>query len=73
MLRLQTGQLGVTAMPGDNLLSNTLGLLGTYDSKQDNDLTFPNGTTISINSSPEDLYNYGNSCKTKAYIPILDF
>lgn len=34
-------------------------LLGTYDGDQSNDYTLPNGSTVPINSSPEQIHDYG--------------
>ena len=50
----------------------TVGLTGTYDDNQENDLTYLNGTGyISVNSSESEIFEWASTCKLKFEINIL--
>ena len=48
--------------------SLTRGLMGNYNRKPDDDLVPRNGSTsISVDSSAEEIFSYGNTCKYDVY------
>lgn len=54
----------VTSAPEDGYFArNTKGLLGNNDGDASNDFQLKNGTTLAINSSEEQLFEFGSSCK----------
>ena len=64
IFRLEAGQISIVVVVGENLFNNTEGLLGIYDSDQNNDLKIREGRTLPLNSSSETIYNeFGESCK----------
>ena len=63
ILRLESGQIGITVTPGPELASNTHGLLGTYDGNSQNDFTLPDGTVLASDIEPEIIYStFGETC-----------
>ncbi|XP_069068700.1 mucin-4-like [Pleurodeles waltl] len=48
----------ITSLP-DQYMNRTRGLLGVWNSDTTDDFTMPNGTTISINSTERETFNYG--------------
>lgn len=65
LLRLNVGMLSVTvtANPGQ-LGNNTGGLLGVVNGNVTDDLTLRNGTIMSTDSTPQEIYEiFGESCK----------
>lgn len=54
----------VTSAPDDgDFAGNTKGLLGNNDGDASNDFRLKNGTLLSVNSTEEQLFEFGMSCK----------
>lgn len=61
------------SIPVNDVFNNkTEGLLGLLNEDMNDDLMYPNGTTISTNSSDKAMFNYGLECKySEAVVAIL--
>uniref|UniRef100_A0A8C5PG91 Mucin-4 n=1 Tax=Leptobrachium leishanense TaxID=445787 RepID=A0A8C5PG91_9ANUR len=74
-----TAKLGVlhalTSLP-EQFLNKTKGLMGTWNNDQRDDFLRPNGTTISTESTEEEIFRYGMTCEeikesTSNFTPIF--
>ncbi|XP_039930418.1 mucin-4 [Hirundo rustica] len=54
-----SGILSVVCSLPDSYCNSTRGLLGVWDHDPADDFQMPNGTSISVNSSEEEIYSYG--------------
>lgn len=45
---------------------------GVWDHDPADDFQMPNGTSIPVNSSEEEIYSYGMTCKSRLRIPLDD-
>ncbi|XP_030349578.1 mucin-4 isoform X2 [Strigops habroptila] len=54
-----SGMLSVVCSLPDQYRNSTKGLLGVWDHDPANDFQMPNGTSIPVNSSEEEIYSYG--------------
>ncbi|KAM6388941.1 mucin-4 [Pluvialis apricaria] len=54
-----SGILSVVCSLPDRYCNSTKGLLGVWDHDPADDFQMPNGTSIPVNSSEEEIYNYG--------------
>ncbi|XP_075617406.1 mucin-4 isoform X3 [Balearica regulorum gibbericeps] len=54
-----SGILSVVCSLPNQYCNNTKGLLGVWDHDPADDFQMPNGTSISVNSSEEEIYSYG--------------
>ena len=62
--RLESGQLGITVIPGPELVNNTYGLLGTYDNNAQNDFTLPSGVVLPADIGADKIYStFGAACE----------
>uniref|UniRef100_U3JYF6 Mucin-4 n=1 Tax=Ficedula albicollis TaxID=59894 RepID=U3JYF6_FICAL len=57
-----SGILSVLCSLPDWYRSSTRGLLGVWDHDPADDFQMPNGTSIPVNSSEEEIYSYGMTC-----------
>uniref|UniRef100_A0A8C5J8B7 Mucin-4 n=1 Tax=Junco hyemalis TaxID=40217 RepID=A0A8C5J8B7_JUNHY len=57
-----SGILSVVCSLPDWYRSSTSGLLGVWDHDPADDFQMPNGTSIPVNSSEEEIYSYGMTC-----------
>ncbi|XP_043926717.1 mucin-4-like [Protopterus annectens] len=53
------GMINILLYLPNDYNNKTKGLFGVWNGNQDDDFTMPNGTTIPVNSSESDIYNYG--------------
>ena len=59
-----SSQLSIQVTSSPTYLNNTVGLLGVNDNDISNDFTRPDGSTIAINSTQEQIYyQFGKLCK----------
>uniref|UniRef100_A0A8B9ZFT0 Mucin-4 n=1 Tax=Anas platyrhynchos TaxID=8839 RepID=A0A8B9ZFT0_ANAPL len=57
------GLLSVVCSLPDWYHNTTKGLLGVWDNNPADDFQMPNGTSIPVNSSEEEIFSYGMTCK----------
>uniref|UniRef100_A0A8C3MIF9 Uncharacterized protein n=1 Tax=Geospiza parvula TaxID=87175 RepID=A0A8C3MIF9_GEOPR len=57
-----SGILSVLCSLPDGYRNSTSGLLGVWDHDPADDFQMPNGTSIPVNSSEEEIYSYGMTC-----------
>uniref|UniRef100_A0A8C3Y234 Mucin-4 n=1 Tax=Catharus ustulatus TaxID=91951 RepID=A0A8C3Y234_CATUS len=57
-----SGMLSVVCSLPDWYRNSTRGLLGVWDHDPADDFQMPNGTSIPVNSSEEEIYSYGMTC-----------
>uniref|UniRef100_A0A8C3XDS2 Mucin-4 n=1 Tax=Cyanoderma ruficeps TaxID=181631 RepID=A0A8C3XDS2_9PASS len=60
-----SGMLSVVCSLPDWYRNSTRGLLGVWNQDPADDFQMPNGTSISVNSSEEEIYSYGMTCKSR--------
>ena len=63
MVSLASKMLSVSVTLPAVAQGKTRGLLGVVDEDPSNDLMFPNGTVLPLDSSETAIYEFGNSCK----------
>lgn len=56
------GLLQITISTDEDMMNNTQGLMGTFNGDKTDDLQYPNGTTISANSTEEEIFHLGQKC-----------
>uniref|UniRef100_A0A8B9ED40 Mucin-4 n=1 Tax=Anser cygnoides TaxID=8845 RepID=A0A8B9ED40_ANSCY len=57
------GLLSAVCSLPDRYRNSTKGLLGVWDNNPADDFQMPNGTIIPVNSSEEEIFSYGMTCK----------
>uniref|UniRef100_A0A8C2TP72 MUC4 protein n=1 Tax=Coturnix japonica TaxID=93934 RepID=A0A8C2TP72_COTJA len=60
-----SGMLSAVCSLLEQYHNGTRGLLGVWNHNPADDLQMPNGTNIPVNSSEEDIFNYGMTCKSE--------
>lgn len=70
-VRLREGTMATTVLLPEGFKGCILGLLGKFNGDAKDDLVFSNGPLVQNNSDPEELFNFGASCK-KVEIRICD-
>ena len=55
--------LQISINANEEMMNNTQGLLGTFNSDKTDDLQYPNGTTIQANATEEEIFGLGQKCK----------
>uniref|UniRef100_A0A8C4V7F1 Mucin-4 n=1 Tax=Falco tinnunculus TaxID=100819 RepID=A0A8C4V7F1_FALTI len=73
-----SGILSVVCSLPDRYRNSTKGLLGVWDHDPADDFQMPNGTSIPVNSSEEEIYSYGMTWKPFGLLtpmdpPVLNF
>uniref|UniRef100_A0A663N086 Mucin-4 n=1 Tax=Athene cunicularia TaxID=194338 RepID=A0A663N086_ATHCN len=71
-----SGILSMVCSLPDRYHNSTKGLLGVWDHDPADDFQMPNGTSIPVNSSEEEIYSYGMTCILFAHSldsPIMNF
>lgn len=59
--------LQITVSADEDLMNSTRGLLGNFNGNKTDDLQYPNGTTISVNATEEEIFDLGQKCKLRTY------
>uniref|UniRef100_A0A8C0I9E9 MUC4 protein n=1 Tax=Bubo bubo TaxID=30461 RepID=A0A8C0I9E9_BUBBB len=67
-----SGILSVVCSLPDQYRNSTKGLLGVWDHDPADDFQMPNGTSIPVNSSEEEIYSYGMTCMSRLRLHIGD-
>uniref|UniRef100_A0A8B9RXB5 Mucin-4 n=1 Tax=Accipiter nisus TaxID=211598 RepID=A0A8B9RXB5_9AVES len=62
--------LSVVCSLPDRYRNSTKGLLGVWDHDPADDFQMPNGTSIPVNSSEEEIYSYGMTWKPFGLLPL---
>lgn len=62
-VRLREGTMITTVLLPEEFKDFTLGLLGTMNGDAQDDLAFSSGQLVQNHSNPEELFNFGASCK----------
>uniref|UniRef100_A0A669PTH8 Mucin 4, cell surface associated n=1 Tax=Phasianus colchicus TaxID=9054 RepID=A0A669PTH8_PHACC len=60
-----SGMLSVVCSLLEQYHNGTKGLLGVWNHNPADDFQMPNGTNIPVNSSEEDIFSYGMTCKSE--------
>ena len=63
-LRLRQGTLTTTVLLPEDFHGATLGMLGKMNGDPSDDLATPDGQTVSIDSTPQELFEFGRHCET---------
>ena len=65
-------QLSIQVTSSTLYVNNTIGLLGVNNNDVNDDFTRPDGTTIPINSTQEQIYyQFGKLCKSSCLVSFL--
>ena len=67
---LRLGILSFTTVVQVTYMGTTEGLLGNFDDDKTNDFVNRNGSTIPYNSSDTDVFQFGQTCKEKLFMPL---
>lgn len=62
-VRLREGTMTTTVLLPEAFKDSTLGLLGKMNGDAKDDLVFKNGQLVQNHSDPEEVFNFGASCK----------
>ena len=62
-LRLIEGTVTTTVLLPEDFHGATLGMLGKMNGDPADDLTTPDGQTVSIQSTPQELFEFGSHCE----------
>lgn len=62
-VRLREGTMTTTVLLPEEFNNSTLGLLGKMNGDPEDDLVKQPGQTVQNQSSPEELFSFGASCK----------
>ena len=69
---VQTNMLSLSLTSSEEFFDNTRGLLGVHNNDVSDDFTAPDGSSISINSTQEEIYNsFGLFCKYFSCIQMM--
>ena len=55
--------LQISISVSEEMMNNTRGLMGNFNDDKTDDLRYPNGTVISVNSTEEEIFHLGQQCK----------
>lgn len=62
-IRGSGGFLSLTVLLPEKLINHTWGLFGVMNGNPEDDYTFKNKTTMSVHASPQQVFEFGASCK----------
>lgn len=62
-IRGSGGVLTLTILLPEKFMNHTRGLFGVMNGNPEDDFTFKNKSTLSVHASPQQVFEYGASCK----------